>query len=158
MNEQYEFFWSGPFSQWYPSMFMIDDKTFSCAEQYMMYNKAILFNDTATAKKIMNTINPKEQKKLGRQVKDFDVKVWNNVAKDVVYQGNRAKFLQNSKLYAILMDTGMRLLVEASPYDAVWGIGLSAVAARVTPADEWPGTNWLGEVLTKVRDDLINEI
>lgn len=151
MNEQFEFFWSGPFSQWYPSTFTVNGKTFNCAEQYMMYSKATFFGDHETAYDIMKSNNPKEQKKLGRQVVGFDADAWNAVAQDFVYIGNEAKFSQNKKLYDVLMNTGTKRLVEASPYDAIWGIGMDEVAAKETPPNQWPGTNWLGEVLTQVK-------
>ena len=155
MNEQFEFFWRGPFSQWYPSTFAVNGKTFNCAEQYMMYSKAVFFGDHETAYDIMKSTNPKEQKKLGRQVVGFNAEAWNAVAQDFVYIGNEAKFSQNKKLYDILMSTGDKTLVEASPYDAIWGIGIDEVAAKETPADKWPGTNWLGVVLTEVRNHFI---
>lgn len=155
MNDNYHFFWNGEFSQWYPSIFKDDTgKQFVTAEQYMMYHKALTFGDTEIAEAIMKTDNPSLQKGLGRQVKNFNADVWNAVAKDIVYQGNMYKFSQNSVLLDVLMSTGTRTLVEASPYDTVWGIGLSEVDAKITPPEEWRGTNWLGEVLTKLRDDL----
>lgn len=154
MNTGYEFFWSGPFSQWHKSNFIINGQRFSCAEQYMMYCKAMLFGDYATAVTIMATDNPKEQKKLGRQVNGFIPEIWSNVAREFVYHGNLAKFLQNNDLYDILMDTEDKILVEASPFDSIWGIGLDEKHAKITPPNEWPGTNWLGQVLTQVRDDI----
>lgn len=155
MNDNYHFFWNGVFSQWYPSKFKDDtDRLFVTAEQYMMYHKALTFGDVEISEAIMKTDNPSVQKGLGRQVKNFNADVWNAVAKDIVYQGNMYKFSQNSVLLDVLMSTGTRTLVEASPYDTVWGIGLSEVDAKITPPEEWRGTNWLGEVLTKLRDDL----
>lgn len=155
MNNKYEFFWSGPFSQWYHSEFVVNGRTFNCAEQYMMFAKALIFGDVNTAERIMSTKNPQEQKKLGRQVKDFVPHIWGNISRELVYQGNMAKFLQNCNLYDILLDTGDKILVEASPYDKIWGIGLDEEAAKITPPNEWPGTNWLGEVLTQVRTDIL---
>lgn len=154
MNEQFEFFWRGPFSQWYPSTFTVNGKTFNCAEQYMMYSKAVLFGDSKTAYDIMISTNPKEQKKLGRLVVGFDADQWNDVAQDVVYIGNEAKFTQNPTLLKTLKSTGTKVLVEASPYDFIWGIGLDEVTARTIPSDKWPGTNLLGKVLTQLKEDL----
>ncbi|PPD54341.1 MAG: GTP cyclohydrolase [Methylotenera sp.] len=149
------FFWRGPFSQWYPSTFTVNGKIFNCAEQYMMYSKAVFFGDHETAYDIMKSTNPKEQKSLGRRVEGFNAEAWNAVAQDFVYIGNEAKFSQNKKLYDVLMNTGTKTLVEASPYDAIWGIGLDEVAAKETPMDKWPGTNWLGVVLTEVKNHFI---
>ena len=155
MNENYKFFWNGEFSQWYPSKFKdTEGRTFVTAEQYMMYYKAVTFGDTEIAKLIMETDSPMRQKALGRQVRNFDVGLWNAVAKDIVYQGNQYKFTQNSVLLDVLMSTGDKTLVEASPYDKIWGIGLNEEEAKVTPPEQWLGTNWLGEVLTKLRNDL----
>ncbi|RWZ87234.1 MAG: NADAR family protein [Hydrotalea sp. AMD] len=154
MNENYTFFWSGIFSQWYPSQFTINGITFSCAEQWMMYSKAKLFGDEETAQQILETINPKKQKELGRQVKNFDPIIWNNIARILVYQGNYAKFSQNAVLFEQLMNTDDTTLVEASPYDQVWGIGLGEEQAKITPPNLWRGKNWLGEVLTKLKNDL----
>lgn len=154
MNENYTFFWSGIFSQWYPSDFIIHNIKFNCAEQWMMYSKAILFGDHETAAKILATRNPKEQKDLGRQVKNFNPVIWDNIAQVLVYQGNMAKFTQNPKLLEFLMDTGDNTLVEASPYDKIWGIGLGEEKAKITPPDQWLGKNWLGIALTTVKNDL----
>lgn len=165
MNEQYEFFWSGPFSQWYPCTFKADSGnvvgdrdfgslTFNCAEQYMMFKKAQLFGDEISAEEIMRTNQPHEQKALGRKVKGFNVEIWNSKAKEIVYAGNYKKFTQDERLKNILMSTGTKTLVEASPYDTIWGIGLNEKDAKKTPQSMWKGSNWLGEVLTQLRDDL----
>ena len=156
MSKEYTFFWSGPFSQWYPSKFTVGELTFNCAEQFMMYSKATFFGDKETAELIMQSTNPKEQKALGRKVKNFDAEKWNDVAKAFVYTGNMEKFNQNPKLKQILLDTDGTTLVEASPYDKIWGIGLDEKTAKVTPVEKWPGTNWLGEVLTSLRINIIH--
>jgi len=152
--EEFEFFWAGPFSQWYPSIFIIDEIKYNCAEQYMMAEKAKLFEDVNIFEKIMEAISPKEQKKLGRQVRNFDLDKWILHAKEIVYKGNLAKFTQNENLKEILISTGDKLLVEASPYDKVWGIGLAADDKRAKIRDTWLGKNWLGEILTQVRNDI----
>ena len=155
MNNKYTFFWSGPHSQWYPSEFIVNGQKFNCCEQFMMYMKARLFGDDYIAEKILDVNSPKEQKALGRQVQNFNKTIWDNIAILLVYQGNWAKYTQNPKLLETLLATGDTLLVEASPYDAIWGIGLDEIAAKETPAEQWPGTNWLGEVITQVRDDYL---
>ena len=157
MNEQYEFFWRGPFSQLYPSTFVIHGETFNCAEQYMMACKATFFGDFTTRAAIMKSKNPKDQKKLGRSVSGFDKEAWEAVAEGFVYIGNEAKFTQNPDLYKYLMSKGDKILVEASPYDDIWGIGLSEEVAKVTPADQWPGTDKLGKTLTQLKSDLMEK-
>lgn len=153
--QKYTFFWSGPFSQWAKSKFTTDGQTFNTAEQYMMYSKAKLFEDEEIATKILATSNPRVQKMLGRQVRGFDAEVWQVAAVDVVYKGNYAKFTQNPKLMKCLLATEGTVLVEASPYDKIWGIGLGENDARRIPPKQWPGTNLLGLVLTQLREDLI---
>lgn len=150
------FFWSGPFSQWHKCSFVVDGIQYNCAEQFMMHKKALLFGDTETAERIVKTTNPLVQKQLGRRVRGFDADLWNHHARAIVYEGNYAKFSQNDHLRHLLLDTSPTFLVEASPYDRIWGIGLDEETARRTPKDQWPGKNWLGQVLTYVRDDLLS--
>ncbi|KAI0213857.1 NADAR domain-containing protein [Lamellibrachia satsuma] len=156
-EEQYVFFWgnSSPFSQWYPCTFTVDDVEYCCAEQYMMHQKAVLFGDDQTAKRIMDTHNPKEQKALGRQVKSFDAKVWNEQCRDIVEKGNVAKFSQNLDLKRAIFETTGSVLVEASPRDTIWGIGLGAGNPKAKNKSTWRGKNWLGYVLTNVRKKLM---
>jgi ribA/ribD-fused uncharacterized protein len=156
--DNFTFFWcgkDGPFSQWEYSPFIVDGIKYTSAEQYMMYSKAILFGDTKIAFQIMITDLPKEQKALGRQVANFDEVKWNKVARYVVYRANYAKYSQNLDMLVKLFDTGDSLMVEASPYDKVWGIGLTAEQAALIPYKDWPGKNWLGEMLTRVCEDLL---
>ena len=151
---EYHFFWNGPFSQWKRSDFEFGGITFSHAEQFMMFCKAVLFNDFGTAGKVLQADNPKEQKRLGRSVRNFDANKWNDVARDIVYVGNVCKFRDNENLKSILLETGDSVLVEASPYDKIWGIGMSKFDDGVEDQANWKGKNWLGFVLTRVRDDI----
>lgn len=155
--EKFTFFYRSKsyFSQWYDCYFEVAGKDFNCAEQYMMYGKAVLFKDEEIAKKIMQASHPREQKKLGRQVQNFDPSIWDSQCKDIVYKGNFAKFSQNEELKKALFTTEGTTLVEASPSDKIWGIGLAEDDARAYSRETWLGTNWLGEVLTKVREDLL---
>jgi ribA/ribD-fused uncharacterized protein len=105
----------------------------------------------------MAATHPREQKKLGRKVKGFEVDKWNEVAKNVVYAGNRAKFKQNTDMLVKLLATTGTTLVEASPYDKIWGIGMTAKEAQECGRKGWRGLNWLGEVLTQLREDINNE-
>jgi len=163
MNEEkFTFFYRGPFGQWYLAPMVIDGIEYSCAEKYMMAEKARLFNDEEILAKIMAEDKPKEQKSLGRQVRnlnkekwnDEDKAKWNSVAKDAVYKGNIAKFTQHEDLKKILLATDGTTLVEASPVDFIWGIGLDENDPDRFFRSKWKGSNWLGEVLTKVRENI----
>jgi len=156
-QEKFTFFWKGEFSQFYPAKIVVDNITYSTNEQYMMAGKAILFNDRDTLLKIMNTSNPREQKALGREVKNFDKDKWEAEAKNIVYKGNYAKFTQHPTLQKMLLATAGTTLVEASPKDAIWGIALSEDDPRAQDRATWQGRNWLGEVLTEVRNDIMME-
>lgn len=156
--EKFTFFWKSysPFSQWHPANFTINELSFNCAEQYMMYMKATLFNDEETAEKILNAVTPSEQKSLGRKVKNFDKELWESNCKKFVYDANYAKFTQNPELLGKLLKTKGTTLVEASPSDCIWGVGLAQDDPRIQNRETWRGTNWLGEVLTKVREDILS--
>jgi len=156
-NNKFLLFWSSDsiFSQWYKSEFNIDKIKFNCAEQYMMYNKAILFNDVKTANEILKSQSPMYQKQLGRKVKNFKFDEWNSICKEIVYKGNYAKFTQNKDLLECMKLTNNLTLVEASPYDKIWGIGLHKDNHNSCIQSNWLGKNWLGFTLTKLRDDLI---
>lgn len=150
--ERFTFFWQGPFSQWHRCSFTLDGIEYNCAEQFMMHQKAAFFDDVEVASAILRAPDPKTQKALGRKVSGFEEGKWNEVARRIVYIGNRAKFTQNNDLKARLLATKGTTLVEASPYDTVWGIGLLATDHRASSRETWNGTNWLGEVLTALRD------
>lgn len=154
MSEQFTFFWNGPFSQWSSSPFEFEGMKFNRAEQFMMFCKAVLFEDYSTAKKIMSEDHPGVQKKLGRGVKGFDIPTWAKVARELVYVGNYCKFSQNRDHKNALVKTAGTTLVEASPYDKIWGIGLAEGDPKTKNRKTWDGKNWLGEVVTKVRDDM----
>jgi len=155
-DEEFFFFWHGPFSQWHKVAFAVDGVKYNCAEQYMMAEKARFFNDAASLKEIMRATDPADQKRLGRNVKNFVKDKWDMVARDIVYKGNYYKFKQNTDLRDALFTTE-GTLVEASPYDQIWGIGLKMNDERALSRKTWRGKNWLGEALTKVRDDLKKE-
>ena len=155
--EKFTFFWSGPFSNWHPSPFVVDGITYNCSEQYMMAEKARMFGDDATLKRIMSAADPSDQKRFGRAVQNFDKEKWDAEARNIVFKGCYAKFKQDEDLKRVLLDTVGTTLVEASPEDKIWGIGLRKNDPRAQKRETWRGTNWLGEVLTKVRDELIEE-
>ncbi len=154
--ERFTFFWrsASPFSQWHPCTFVVDGVTYGTAEQYMMHGKALLFGDHAIAELILGTNDPREQKALGRRVAGFDQEVWTRECRGIVYRGNHAKFTQNPELRAALLATAGTTIVEASPLDRIWGIGLGENHPDATNRSKWRGRNWLGEVLTQLREDL----
>ena len=154
MTEKFTFFWSGPFSQWHKAPFEVDHIIFNCAEQYMMYYKAILHDDRETSQKILMASNPRVQKNLGRTVVGFDYHLWSNNCELIVKDGNMAKFTQNSLLGQTLKATAGTTLVEASPCDKIWGIGLKEDDPRALSRETWQGQNKLGKVLTEVRIEL----
>ena len=154
-KEKFTFFLKGPFSQWIHSPFEVKQIKYNCAEQYMMAKKAILFGDTLMYTKIMSTNHPKLQKEYGREVKNFKKDVWDDYARKIVYNGNYAKFTQNEKLKTELLKTDGTTLVEVNPQDSIWGIGLMEGDFLTLKRSTWKGKNWLGEVLTKVREDII---
>jgi len=161
MIEAFTFFWDGPFSQWRRCKFKIEGILYNCAEQFMMAEKARYFTDDAALSAIMRASTPRVQKQIGRQIEGFDSDEWEHTEANgrpfcwnVVYRGNLAKFSQNQDLLRKLLATSGTTLVEASPIDAIWGIGLSADDPRALDRSTWLGSNWLGEVLTSVREQL----
>lgn len=140
------------FSQWYDVYFEIDGVKYNTTEQYMMASKARLFDDEETFNEIMNAKSPNEYKKLGRKVKGFDANLWDEKKMDIVVAGNKAKFVQNPDLKEFLLSTVDAILVEASPYDKIWGIGMDKETALECNIDDWNGANLLGFALMEVRD------
>jgi ribA/ribD-fused uncharacterized protein len=151
------FFWGGTYSQWCPSKFTIDGVEYNCCEQYMMAKKALIFKDMEAYQEIMASSSPKEQKAIGRRVKNFNAEVWSVISREVVYQANYAKFTQNPHMREELMATGDLEIVEASPEDKIWGIGLHETDPRAWDKSTWQGTNWLGEAIMRVRQTLKEE-
>jgi ribA/ribD-fused uncharacterized protein len=156
-EERFTLFWHGPFSQWEPSPFRVGGLSFTHAEQFMMYAKAVLFGDRVRAAGILAAATPKEMKVLGRAVDGFDPAVWDLFREGVVYAGSYAKFTQNPALCAALLATRGTTLVEASPYDKVWGIGLAEDDPRARDRAQWQGLNLLGRTLTRVREAIVFE-
>jgi ribA/ribD-fused uncharacterized protein len=144
----------GCLSQWWPSAFTVDGETYASAEHFMMAAKALLFGDAETADRIRAAPHPRRAKDLGRQVRGFDEQRWAEQRFDLVVAGNLAKFGQHAELRDFLIGTGSRVLVEASPYDKIWGIGLAADHEHSTSPEHWPGLNLLGFALMEVRQQL----
>lgn len=144
----------GCLSQWWPVTFTVDGLSYRSAEHFMMAGKALLFGDAGTAARIRQAPHPGAAKALGREVAGFDEERWAAHRFDVVVAGNLPKFGQHAGLRKFLMATGDRVLVEASPRDKIWGIGLAADDERAASPDRWPGQNLLGFALMEVRQRL----
>jgi ribA/ribD-fused uncharacterized protein len=153
-TERFVLFWNGWPSQWHPSPFELDGTMYNCCEQWMMAEKARVFDDAVSLTAIMMSVSPREQKSLGRRVRGFDAERWNSVCRGIVYRGNLAKFTSTESFTRVMLDTGDRTIVEASPMDAIWGIGLAKEDPRAFEPSSWLGTNWLGVALMQVRDEL----
>jgi hypothetical protein len=145
-------------SQWYSSPFSVEGIEYKTAEHWMMAKKAMLFRDYEIAERIVHAVKPAEVKELGRQIKHFDERVWSAAKGAIVTTGNYHKFGQHKALQDYLLNTGDLILVEASPVDSIWGIGLAADASRVDNPHVWRGLNLLGFALMEVRDQLRNEL
>ena len=156
IKSDFAFFYHGCFSQWWPSKFITENVEFNCCEQYMMFKKAMLFGDVKSAAEILDEASPRNIKFLGRKVRNFDEYAWNKVKRDIVYKGNYYKFTQNEDLKSILLSTGNKVLVEASPTDKIWGIGLSMDDEGIEDQTNWKGTNYLGYELTRVKFKLVS--
>jgi hypothetical protein len=151
MPERFHFFYNGPFSQWLPAPFVVDGVHFKTAEAYMMWAKDWIFGGGAQESAILSANHPAECKRLGRMVANFDPEIWSRIARSIVFRGNIAKFTQNEFLLEELLATQGTTLVEASPVDKIWGIGLDEDDSRAQARSTWLGKNWLGETLTEVR-------
>jgi ribA/ribD-fused uncharacterized protein len=144
----------GCLSQWWPAAFTVDGVSYPTAEHYMMVAKARLSGDAGTAAEILAAPHPRAAKDLGRQVRGFDEQHWAGHRFAVVVAGNLAKFTRHPQLRDFLAGTGDRVLVEASPQDRVWGIGLAADDERALFPERWQGLNLLGFALMEVRHRL----
>ena len=144
-------------SQWWEAGFNIDEVHYLTAEHYMMAEKARFFRDLETRDKIIKAPHPGAAKKLGRQVRGFDEMQWRAARFEIVVRANREKFSQNDPIRAFLLGTKARVLVEASPVDRVWGIGLAADDDGASRPEQWRGLNLLGFALMEVREQLQGE-
>ena len=139
-------------SQWYQCPFVVDGQYYNCAEQFMMAEKARIFGDEEIRQQILAEYSQMAMKKLGRQVRNYDDSTWKEKRFDIVVKGNIAKFSQNEKLRNFLIATDDKILVEASPKDNIWGIGLEESSIDAINPRKWKGTNLLGFALMEVRD------
>lgn len=144
------------FSQWFESDFKRGEIWYSTMEQYMMSRKAALFGDAQMYAKILKEKNPAEIKKMGRLVKGFNQAIWDAEKYSIVLEGNVLKFAQNEQLKKILLSTGNRVLIEASPYDKIWGVHMPADNPNIMDPNLWEGENLLGFALMEARNILKN--
>lgn len=163
LNPKWGFFWGHTpskdgsitkacFSQWWAGHpFVVEGITYRTAEHYMMAEKARLFGDAGMREKILAAPSPAVAKKLGRLVTSFDDTVWLQHRWDIVLRANAAKFSQHEDLKTFLLQTGKRVLVEASPFDRIWGIGMAVDHSDAERPQHWKGLNLLGFVLMEVR-------
>ncbi|WP_395574991.1 NADAR family protein [Streptomyces sp. BK79] len=147
----------GCLSQWWPSPFTVAGVEYATAEHWMMAGKARLFEDAEAERRVLAAGHPAEAKKAGRLVRGFDEAVWARERFRIVVEGSVHKFASDPALRAYLLDTGDRVLVEASPVDRVWGIGLAADDAAATDPERWRGPNLLGFALMTARERLRTE-
>lgn len=160
-NIEFLFFWGHTvkeeitkacFSQWFPFKFEEEGIEYKTAEHYMMAGKAKLFNDDKILEEILKSETPNQAKSLGRKVKNFDSKIWDEQKYEIVKRANFLKFSQNQKFKDFLLSTNNKILVEASPYDTVWGIGMLETDSKAQNPSLWNGENFLGFALMEVRD------
>ncbi|SKB46216.1 hypothetical protein SAMN06296386_10168 [Lachnospiraceae bacterium] len=145
---------NGYLSNWYLSSFTIADVQFSSMEQFMMYKKALCFNDAGVAARILETNDVAKIKALGREVSGYDDHIWNGVRQIIVYEGLLEKFRQDKKLREMLISTEDAILAECAVKDRIWGIGLSMTDPNRYDRSKWRGQNLLGYALGLVRDRL----
>ncbi len=154
ITDTHVYFWGSILSNWYGVKFEYKEHTFSNSEQAFMWLKANHFGDFEIADQILDTPNPRENKKLGRKVKGFDSKEWELHCLDYMIDVNLAKFEQHESLLKQLLSTDNKIIVEASPYDQIWGIGLHWEDDDVLDESKWKGQNLLGVALMEVRKQL----
>lgn len=146
---------SNLFSNWYPSKYNLNGNTFLCVEQGFMYEKALLFGDTTIANQILVTpYDPKTSKALGRKVSNFNETLWSQHREDCMLKHLRARISQDSALEKALLETGDKTIVEASPFDRIWGIGLESKNPLSDNPSTWRGLNLLGKAYMQVREEI----
>lgn len=137
----------------YPSAFRVDADYNSC-QQFLSAQKALLFSDIDSHSRIMDTTNPYEQWRYGREIKNFDKAQWDAVAETIAYRAYFARFSQNPYFHKLLLKTQDKIIAEANPFDCIWGIGLDTKNPDFLDVNKWKGRNLLGKVIMRVRSDL----
>lgn len=161
MADNYIFFWkededNGDFSNWSEHSIESNGVKFLTLEHYLMYSKAKLFGDDEIAEKIIKTKNPLYVKRLGRIVKNFNESIWAANRYQIMETGIKMKVEQNDDIKQLLLSTGSKIIVEASPYDTIWGIGMSKKNTNAIYEEKWKGLNLLGKAWMKIRSEYIN--
>lgn len=158
ITEKFVYFYHGIFSNWFPLPADYNEIRFSSSEHLFMYLKAMFFNDDVKAKEIIQAPDYRTAKKLGRKVSGFNQESWEQVREDMMYEALKAKFDSNEDFRQALLSKDFmgKTFVEASPYDNIWGIGISVKDAF--EGKEWKGNNLLGKLLTKLRDEELKKI
>ena len=162
LRAKYQFFWGHTprvpgkidqscLSNWFPTKFTVDNIEYPTTEHFMMAEKARLFDDSDIRSQILCAGSPGAAKSLGRKVKGFDEDLWIAHRFEIVIRGNEAKFSQNASMREYLASTGTKILVEASPPDRIWGIGMAQDDERAANPKLWRGLNLLGFALMEVR-------
>lgn len=141
-------------SQWWMSRFIENNVIYKSAEHYMMEGKARVFNDPVISGQIIIADSPQKVKSLGRKISNFNDKVWDEHKYQIVKQASYLKFSQNESLQEFLLSTGEKIIVEASPVDNIWGIGMAEDHPKIANPMEWQGENLLGFVLMEIRDEI----
>lgn len=158
VTDKYVLFWKGILSNFASTPYISHDGIqFCCTEQEFMYRKAIIFGDKETAALILQSTDPKTIKHLGRQVKHYNDHIWSKFRYDVMYKACKAKFTQNDKARKVLLSYPDKEFVEANPFDTIWAIGLKEDDPKATDSRNWKGQNLLGQILTRIKNELINE-
>jgi len=151
------FFWGSEFSNWFDCQFKYKGITFFNSEQAFMWEKALYFHDMVSAENIVKEPDPAICKRIGRKIKNFEAVSWMKKSPEIMTEVNYAKYSQNPRLALLLVDTHPKIIVEASPEDKIWGVGLHWSDNRILDEKNWKGLNLLGKSLMEVRDRLRNE-
>lgn len=138
-------------SQWYPAPFTVAGARYATAEHWMMAAKARLFGDAEALASILSTEDPRRAKALGRGVRGYVNTAWAAARFAAVVEGSVHKFSSAPALRDFLLGTGEAVLVEASPFDRVWGVGLGRAQAQALGPERWRGENLLGFALMEAR-------
>lgn len=148
------YFWGSFLSNFYLCQLKDDKYSYNSSECYFMAKKAEYFNDQESLIKILNLKKPQEQKQVGKKVKGFNKELWEEVSYKIMLDGLRLKFTQNNELKNKLLATNNKTLVEGSPYDKKWGVGLKYDDDRILDESNWQGDNLLGKALMEIREEI----
>lgn len=155
VTDTHVYFWGGVFSQWYSSPFSLYNDKFATAEHYMMWRKALLFKNDDIAAEILQNPSASDVKRLGRKIQNFNQEVWNENKFNIVCDGSWYKFTSSKELMSKLLETGTKTLVEGSPEDTIWGVGLHYNDDKILDESNWRGENLLGKALVQTRNKIL---